>query len=196
MSVTKLAVRRRVQNTQSICRECSSTRKKARTKIWFSICHSIMRQICSSLLWVRTTANCSILTVSQGRLKVRHIGIQCHFSHFTYPKTPKEDNKGLHIYPFVQTDYKQLKKPQQDRLKEEIFRIQWPEQVEFILNSCSVCFRRKPLEVQVRDTSGPNQAFLWKSAIRCSMSICNCVLCCWFKGWRIKFALEEEGTII
>lgn len=111
MSVTKLAVRRRVQNTQSICRECSSIRKKARTKIWFSICHSIMRQICSSLLWVRTTANCSILTVSQGRLKLRHIGIQCHFFHFTYPKTPEEDNKGLHIYPFVQTDYKQLKNP-------------------------------------------------------------------------------------
>lgn len=61
-------------------------------------------------LWVRTIANCNILTVSQGRLKLRHIGIQCHFFHFTYPKTLKEDNKRFHIYPFAQTDYKQLKK--------------------------------------------------------------------------------------
>lgn len=44
----------------------------------------------------------------------------------------------------------------------------------FILNSCSVCFRRKCVDIQVQDTSGFNQAFLWKSAIRCTMNICSC----------------------
>lgn len=47
---------------------------------------------------------------------------------------------------------------------EESFRIQWPEQVEFILNSCSVRLRKKTLR-------GPGAAYLraW-SGIRMKVS--------------------------
>lgn len=195
MSVTKLAVRHRGQNIQSICRECSSIwRKKARAKIWFSVRHSIMRKICSPLLWVRMIANCNILTVSQGRLKLRHIGINDISSTLPIQRSRRKIARGFTSILFSKQITGSQKK-NQDRLKEESFRIQWPEQVEFILNSCSVCFRRKPLEVQVQDTSGPNPAFLWKSAIRCSINICNCVLCCWFKSWGVKFWLGEEDMM-
>lgn len=174
MSVTKLAIRHMGQSLQSAYRECSSIQRKIsqRKRTILNLAFHHEKDLFISFM---TENSCKLqCSHCQDRLKLRHIGIQCNFFHFTYSKTLKEDNGLLHICLFVQTDYRQLKKTEQNRLKKERFGKQGPEQVAFIPNSCSVCFRRKHVDVQVQDTSVFNQTFLWKSAIRCTMNICHC----------------------
>lgn len=186
MSVTKLAVRHKGQSMQSTYRECSSIQRKKKPEQKKIILNPALHHEKDLFISFMTEKNCKLqYSHCQDRLNLRHIGIQCHFSHFTYPKTLKDDNKLLHICLFVQTDYRQLKK-RTGQIEE---RESQETMTRLHLNSCSVFFRRKHMDIQVQDTSGFNQAFLWKSAIRGTVNICNCVSGCLLKNWGVNFFL-------